>query len=115
MMTEVAVVGIGRTPISRPGVLLGPRARRAPISYSQSGQTLASRSISARQCGRMRTALCCDFASSTVAPNAFFSRCHWNHSLGGKGILDLAFAENGSRGVRWHDYAIRFCSVKDYI
>jgi len=71
-----------------PGVLLLPRARRGPMASPHRGHVLESRSIRARQCGHMRTVLVGVVSSApTEEVKTFLSRCHWNHSLGGKGML----------------------------
>src|ERR1035441_8188799 len=68
----------------RPGVLLPPRARTGPVVSPQRGQTLASRSIRARQWGHIRTVL---VGALSAEVKTFLSRCHWNHSLGGRAMV----------------------------
>jgi hypothetical protein len=60
----------------RLGVLL-PRARARLVDSPHRGHTFASRSMSARQCGHMRTVLAGVLSGTlTDDANSFLIRCH---------------------------------------
>lgn len=89
---EVALVGVGMTPMIRPELPVPPRARCGPIFAPQWGQTLVPRGFSARHSGHIR----CEVSNfCSVVPKEdshhFFSLWNLNQMFRGSCISTGSF------------------------